>query len=159
MTANPVTYQVFFERRPNTVEGALTVVGSDGSKPFNRVPARSGARGYTGKNTLWVRGKSPCPPGVYNLWTSANNRGKIAGLRGIGEAFPVDNKGDKFTILGDAPGQIREEVMIHEENSIVGSAGCIVIVSHTQWLKFLEFMRTLEAQGVKKLKLTVFFKA
>ena len=153
-----VTYQIFVERRPDSIMGVMSVVGSDGSKPFDRIPIRSGQRGFTGKNTLWVRGKSPCPPGVFNVWTDSNNKGQVAGLRGIGEAFPVDTEGDRWTIKGSGPGQLREEIMIHEENSMAGSAGCIVVVSHAQWRKFLAFMHALNEQRVPRLKLTVFFK-
>lgn len=145
--------KAFFDRDINTIEGWFSIVAPDGTKLVNRVRARSGQKGYT--NTSWTRSKSPIPFGEFNLYTTLNNKGLKAGKTGIGEAFPIDNRGDKFTIKQPGGKLIREEIMLHQENMWDGSAGCIVIVRESDWLHVKAVMEELRLRGIAKFPVEV----
>lgn len=145
--------RAFFDRDITTIEGWFTIQDRSGKKIVNRVRARSGQKGHT--NTSWVRSKSPIPFGEFNLYTTLNNKGLKAGKTGIGEAYPIDNRGDKYTIKQPGGKLIREEIMLHQENMWDGSAGCIVIVRESDWLHVKETMETLRKLGVTKFPVEV----
>lgn len=134
-------YRAFFDRNVNHILGRFSIRDRRGDYVVEKVYVRSGQVGHT--RTDWARGKSPIPFGSYNLHTVPNNRGQVAGVSGIGEFFPIDNQGDRYTIKGQHRGQKRLEIGLHEENSYAGSAGCIVVVYHSDWLRIRDFLRNI----------------
>lgn len=138
-------YTAFFDRNVNTILGRFSIRDKKGNYIVEKLVARSGQVGHTG--TSWTRGKSPIPFGRYNLNTMPNNKGQFAGVSGIGEFFPIDNMGDRLTIRD--PENFRRkrlEIGLHEENGYAGSAGCIVIVYHSEWLRVRDFLRSLHPE-------------
>lgn len=149
--------KAYFDRNKASVNGWFTVQDGNGDKLINRVEARSGQAGHTA--TSWTRGKSPIPFSTsvkqYYLYTTPNNKGQKAGATGIGEAYPVDTEGDKYTIKEKYGVLLRQEIMVHQENSFKGSAGCIVIVDNDDWQAFRKLMDQLRLHGVTKIPLEV----
>lgn len=103
-------------------------------KKFEKLPARSGQHGYTDS---WTRGRSPIPfssecIGDLYIWLDSQlQKGEWAGLRGIGEFWRVSTESDKITIKGKN-GKYRQNIGLHPENSIPGSAGCVVFLHRNQ---------------------------
>lgn len=140
----------YFKRGITSFEGVFTIQRSENGqvveKPIDRVRARSGGASYF--NREWIRGKSPIPRGDFNLWLKPNNKGAKAGATGIGEFYPICNKGDRYTIIetpcpaGQKP-RIREEIGLHDENAIPGSAGCIVIVYESDFWRVSKLLQEI----------------
>lgn len=138
--------KVFFDRKPDTIDGLFSIRNRDGSYVVEKLHARSGQRGYT--RTNWTTGKSPTPYGLHYLSLHSNNRGQKAGAKGIGECFPMSNREEliqKGIIISDNGRYRRTEVCLHEENSYPGSAGCTVIVN--RWPDVLAYLTGLREQG------------
>ena len=141
----PAPYTAFYDRNLHTILGKFSIRAADGTYIVEKLVARSGIPGYS--KTDWIRGKSPVPWGEFNLSTVPNNIGQVAGKTGIGECFPVDNEGDRMTIRNpENKRQRRLEICVHEENAIPGSAGCIVIVFHSDWLRVRDFLRSIQEE-------------
>lgn len=140
--------KAYYDRPWDTVDGFLTIQKDDGSgeKIFDRLHVRSGQTAWS--DTSWVRGKSPCPPGLFNLNTSPNNRGQRAGRRGVGEFFPIDNQGDRYTIKSKNGNLVRTEVGLHEENDWYGSEGCLVVVVSHEWIALSDYLRSLNVDTI-----------
>lgn len=136
--------KAFFDRNLDSIEGFFTIQDELGNKLVDRVPARSGQAGHT--RTSWKIAKSPIPFGKFNLHLKPNNQGQKAGAKGIGEFYPIDNQGDRMTILSPAGSRKRTEIGLHEENIFKGSSGCIVIVSHQDWLKVQKVLGDLRVR-------------
>jgi hypothetical protein len=135
-------YTAFFDRNEHTILGRFSIRKHTGEYVVEKLIARSGQHGYT--KSSWNRGKSPIPYGRFNLHTTPNNRGQEAGAFGIGEFYPIDTQGDRLTIRDpENYRRKRMEIGLHEENGLPGSAGCIVIVYHSDWLLVREFLRSV----------------
>lgn len=130
-------YKAYFDRKEGTIDGFFSIVDSrTGLKPFNRLPVRSGQRGYT--NSSWKSGKSPIPfskeckyPLRIDL-TSPIDYGIFPVGGGIGEFWHIYNDtGNTRSIIGKSSGQLRSDIGCHPENIYPGSAGCIVFLWDT----------------------------
>ena len=143
----------YFGRNWSSTDGIFTIQDTDGYKYINRIQVRSGARGWT--DTSWVVGKSPIPYGRFNLWTNPNREGQKAGSTGIGECFPIDSQGDKYTIRNEARTLIRTEIMLHQENDIPGTQGCIGVIKQNDWDFVSSYLRGLRDNGIEKIPLVV----
>lgn len=133
------SFTIFFDRRDGDIEGLFSIRWEDGSYAFEKLQARSGQRGHT--HTNWENGLSPIPYGNFFLNSPANNIGQRAGATGIGECFPIDNQGDRLTIVNpDNHGQRRQEICLHEENKFPGTRGCVAIVREKDWLAVRDFL-------------------
>jgi len=121
--------------------GRFSIRHKSGEYIVEKILARSGQPGFA--ETSWVTTKSPCPYGDFNLYTASQNVGQLAGERGIGECFPIDNQGDMVTIC-DPKNRKRKRkgICLHEENGIPGSEGCIVIVYHDEWLRVKDWLKS-----------------
>jgi hypothetical protein len=145
MIAEYKEYKAFYDRSRKSVEGRFSIRRTNGDYIVEKFRARSGQNGFS--NTSWTRGRSPVPFGAFNLYTKPNNIGEVAGKTGIGEAFPIDNKGDRLTIANEKnPYIVRREIMLHEENAYKGSAGCIVIVDHADWVFIRDWLKGINAE-------------
>lgn len=149
--------KVFFKRGTTSENGLFTIQEYDGAgnfikKHFDQIPARSGDPHYF--NREWISGKSPIPRSGDNFFwlsTRPNHKGVKPGARGIGECFPISSdKGGWFineSDIGPMPvGSTihhRTEIMLHCENLIPGSAGCIVITHQSDFDKISDFLQTL----------------
>ncbi len=134
-------FTLYVDRNPNTIEGKLTLQPDitqikastliDDNIPFIRLPIRSGQKSYEG--TSWVRGKSPIPFGQFRLWLQPYNRGVLPGKTGIGEFYPISSSATDKRLIQHTGNKhfIRQDVGLHRENDLPGSAGCVVLVSHT----------------------------
>lgn len=122
-------YTAYYDRNYDTIEGLFTIQNSKGEKLFERLPTRSGQVAWT--DTSWERGKSPIPYGSFKLWLDSYNKGTRAGARGIGEFFPISTEEDRHTIYSAGRRRKRTAIGLHEENTIPGSAGCIVLLTNT----------------------------
>lgn len=144
-----MTWTAYYDRRDKTIEGLFTLKSSnpaDEADNLIRLPARSGQRGYEG--TSWERGKSPIPVGKYWLWVG---RGKDIGVQpgrtGIGEFYPISSGDDPRLIINvgrPMPKKnrlFRQDIGLHPENALPGSAGCIVILK--DWDRLAERLRLL----------------
>lgn len=146
-------YKIFFDRSKTSIDGVLTLQDGEGNKIIDRIHVRSGVEGYQG--TDWVRGHSPIPYGIYWLTLESNNKGVKAGEKGIGEAFPISSNGDGMRIEGNKAGQLRTEIMLHEENKRRGSAGCIVVVNKNDWANIMRELEAIKKEGHKHIRLEV----
>lgn len=152
--------RIFFKRSKSDFTGVLTIQeyknGELHKVVFDKVPCRSGSPYWNHSMGDWRRKVSPCPIGDYALTTTPNNRGLKPGAKGIGEAFPISNQKDAYTILGKEKDQKRTEIMFHAENAIPGSAGCIVAINQGQFEQISEYLKVL-SKDFKTLPLKVFF--
>ena len=132
-------YRAFFDRTDGSLGGKFSIRARDGEYLFEKIFVRSGQVGFL--HTSWTQGESPIPFGSYHLNTRPNNRGAIAGAKGIGEAFPIDNQGDRNTII-DPTNKRRKRggICLHEENAIPGTRGCIAVVYHADWLRVKDWL-------------------
>lgn len=138
-------YRAFYDRQDGSYYGKFSIRHRDGDFVVEKLICRSGQPGHT--HTSWTVARSPIPYGSFNLNTKPNNYGQLAGARGIGECFPVDNCGDRYTIYDPKnKRRKRTEICLHEENAIPGSLGCIVVVYHQDWLRVRDFLRGLSAR-------------
>lgn len=150
----PIQVDAYFDRSTSGIEGAFTlqrVVDGKVEKLFEKLPARSGQRGWTNKE--WVRGKSAIPFGALRLWTKPIKVGKKADYDGIGEFFNISSGNNRDIIQGFAPQQVRESIGLHRENDKPGSAGCIVLLDNTpaldaQVTKLFKFLRELPQEYI-----------
>jgi len=127
--------RVFYDRREGSIHGLLSVRDRDGHYLLEKAITRSGQASAT--LSSWRQGLSPCPYGDFNLWLVPNNPGQSAGATGVGEFYPIDNTGDRRTIRAPQNQRlVRREIGLHEENSLPGSRGCIVLVYHFDWLRW-----------------------
>lgn len=135
-------YRAFFDRKDGSLSGKFSIRAKDGEYLFEKLFARSGQVGFL--HTSWANGESPIPYGQFTLNTRPNNLGQSAGATGIGEAFPIDNQGDRNTIA-DPTNKRRKRagICLHEENAIPGTRGCIAIVYHEDWLRVRDWLRNL----------------
>jgi hypothetical protein len=150
----PIQFDAYFDRSTSGIEGAFTlqqVLNGKAIKLFERLPARSGQRGWTNKE--WVRGKSAIPFGTFRLWTKPIKVGKKADYDGIGEFFNISS-GDKRTVIqGFVSQQYREAIGLHRENDKPGSLGCIVLLDNTPALddevtRLFKFLRSLPQEYI-----------
>jgi hypothetical protein len=145
----PIQFDAYFDRSTSGIEGAFTlqqVLNGKAIKLFEKLPARSGQRGWT--KTDWTTEKSPIPFGHYRLWTKSLKPGKKANFDGIGEFFQISNGDQRGIIQGPNKEQRRVGVGLHRENNKPGSAGCIVLLDNTPALddevtRLFKFLRSL----------------
>ena len=162
-------WRAFFERGKESFDGVFTLQKYDDkgnviNAPVKRLKARSGARNYF--KTEWVVGHSPIPRGNILIRAFPNNIGQTPGERGIGEFYPCSTNGKDLEIwenqLGNpavpvgANTRRRTEIGIHGENSLPGSAGCIVIVDWDDFQIFRKTMKEIKGSGVTHVPLKVF---
>jgi hypothetical protein len=142
----PPPFKAYFDRSTKTIEGRFSILHSDGRYVIEKARVRSGQKGWT--HSSWTRGKSPIPFGVFNLYTKPTNVGQVAGAKGVGEFFPVDNQGDRRTIRHPDYGNryARFDIGLHEENALQGSAGCIVVVDHLEWIFIRDWLKSISIQ-------------
>lgn len=153
----------WYDRVPNSIDGFFTLQDATGKKLFDRLPARSGQRGWT--NTSWERGKSPIPysseiKGQYHLWLRPVNNGVKLDDDGIGLFWPISSSPtSRDRIYSKDFRKERHAVGLHGENRWNGSAGCIVLLWDTTPRKeqVLSLYKTLEqaAKYQEWLPLTV----
>ena len=171
MTAPQPTYTLWYDRIPGTINGFLTLQDQTGHKLFERLPARSGQRGY--ENTNWVRGCSPIPytPSgkteyIVHLDKMTNGPLFPKTRAGIGQFIPISNHVESERLISPSDpallkqGLKRLDIGLHPENAYVGSEGCVVLLWETRERKqrvkaLFDFLTTLKANGVKQLKLVV----
>lgn len=125
-------YRAFFDRDPNSIDGAFTLQYFDhttGQKvvPFHRLPARSGQRGWT--KTDWTTAKSPIPFHE-DLWLSTNSVPLQMEPKGT-PFFPIGSSPKNIGTISGPKGYKRTNVGLHLENQYPGSAGCIVLLHDT----------------------------
>lgn len=156
-----MTITAYYDRQKGTVDGFFTLqeVDDHGNivKLFNKLPARSGQKGYT--ETDWVRGKSPIPYGTHELHLNSINKREWAGHSGIGWFFPIASPGFQRKIEDPVTKLFRLDIGLHPENDFVGSAGCIVLLANTgprknEVLRLFEFLDRL-FNDQKTIKLVV----
>jgi hypothetical protein len=141
ITQPKAPFTLYVDRNPNSIEGRLTLQPDvtqikantliDDNTPFIRLPIRSGQKGYEG--TSWVRGKSPIPFGQFRLWLQPLSRGVLPGKTGIGEFYPISSSVKDKRLLQHTHNKhfIRQDIGLHRENALPGSAGCVVLVANT----------------------------
>lgn len=146
-------WKAYFKRGLTSCEGVLTIQKSENGqvveKPINQILTRSGHPDFF--NREWVRAKSPCPRGLFRLWLTPTNKGIAAGQTGIGEFYPMSSDDSRFNINENECGPMpvgatirrRSQIGLHEENKWRGSAGCLVVVKHTDWIKIRDLLREL----------------
>ena len=147
----------YFDRDKSGIDGFFTlqqVIDGKATKLFERLPARSGQRGFT--HIEWVRGKSAIPFGPFRLWTDSIKPEKKASFDGIGEFFPISNGDNKRLIQGTGTAQ-RWDIGLHRENQYPGSAGCIVLLDNRPDLddKVTRLFAFLRSQEVPYIELNV----
>ena len=144
-------YTAYYKRPSQGIDGVFTIQDNHERKLIERVHARSGQRGY--EHTSWRRGKSPIPYGSHSMSLNPYNRGTFAGKIGIGEFYPIGNDGGHYRIKEGR--KQRTAIGLHEENQWDGSAGCVVIVNHDDWLNVLKVLSDIAAQGHKTMRFRV----
>jgi hypothetical protein len=137
-----IHYRLFFKRTPDSFSGIVSFVkytyDSETGKTtpeyiLDKVKARSGQRAYAGTDN--VLGKSPIPYGDWILHADKEEQLlQKPGPRGIGWAFHVSSQKDNFLKLYYKR-LTRTAIMIHAENGLPGSAGCIVLLNWSDMVK------------------------
>lgn len=144
-------YTAYYDRPKDGINGVFTLQDNKGHKLIDRVQARSGQKGYTGGS--WVRGKSPIPYGTHRMSLSPYSRGVAAGKTGIGQFYPIGNDGGFYRIKEGL--KQRTAIGLHEENQWEGSAGCVVIVKHSDWLRVMSVLDQIAAEGITDIDFKV----
>ena len=90
------------------------------------------------ESSEWLRGISGCPIGDFFLWNIKKYIQQYNDLdateREIGRFYPISTYAhDHKTIWNQNKSRKREEIGLHDENGIAGSAGCIVVVLNPLW--------------------------
>jgi hypothetical protein len=101
------------------------------------IKIRTGAANQL-ENSEWLRGISGIPIGDFWLW---NKKGYIqqpndldATEKEIGRFYPLSTYAhDHRTIWNQDKSKKREEIGLHDENGIKGSAGCVVVILNPLW--------------------------
>lgn len=146
--------KAYFDRTGTSIDGFFTLQEIDNATygikaAFKRILARSGQRGYP--NSSWVRGKSPIPYGKHKLSLESINQGALPGTKGVGEFFPIhtDKYQDSRQIVHPGnPDVFRQDIGLHGENSLPGSAGCIVIVDIEQFKTIAAYLKAYASRNV-----------
>lgn len=126
---------------------------------LEKVPARSGQRAYA--NTDNRLGKSPIPYGDWILHADKEEQKRVKPVgRGIGWAFHISSSKDNFLSLVTKK-ITRTAIMLHAENALPGSAGCIVLLSCNDMAKIGAILNDITKQAGNdktkcKIRLTVF---
>lgn len=144
MGKSATIYRAYFDREPTTIDGlfslqAIQIDGQtlqvEGVRPlFQKLPARSGQRGYT--HIDWAAAKSPIPysnswpPALdYRLWLEPRNPEMFPSKpNGIGRFWPISNTpGDMALTKNPLGAGMRRDLGLHPDNAFPGSAGCTVL--------------------------------
>lgn len=152
-------YRAFFDRDPNTIDGAFTLQYFDhttGQKvvPFHRLPASSGQWGYT--KTDWVTAKSPIPFHE-DLWLSTNPVPLLQAEPKGTPFFPICSDRKNPRLIVGPNGYRRWDIGFHFNNKSPGSAGCPVLEVNTpaRKKKAGELFEYLKAIDEPFIRLTV----
>lgn len=149
-----VKVTAYFDRTVASTEGKFTLKDNFGNVYFDKLPARSGQKGFT--TNSWVRGKSPIPFGRHRLWLRKTKKGPIFPTTpgGVGMFWPISNLEDSRVIVDrQNPDLIRMDIGLHPDNDFPSSIGCIVLVHETKeqkknvealFNKLFELSETLE---------------
>lgn len=161
-------YKAFYDRQPNTIHGWFTILeyDSEGSEPqkiINRIPAVSGQKGY--ENSSWATAKSPIPynvevkGGKLWLWLSPVageiSNSPLAPTKGIGEFWPISSSETNRSLIVGLKNQQRAHIGGHDDNSLLGTAGCIGYTKDKDTLRVSAVLHSLKEKGIQKIPLEV----
>lgn len=101
------------------------------------IKIRTGAANQL-ESSEWLRGISGIPIGDFWLWKTKKLIQQYGDLdateREIGRFYPISTYAhDHKTIWNQDKSRKREEIGLHDENGIKGSAGCIVVIDNVLW--------------------------